>query len=56
VKTAGAIKNGKSIDTGKIGYKEQRHTKQKNTTQKTIKMSKTDPTKNPGMILGGRLR
>jgi len=48
-KTKGATKNGHSRDTGKIGYTRHRmKTKEKkhNTTQKTKKMSKMDPTTN----------
>jgi hypothetical protein len=53
-KPKGAIKNGESRDTGNMGYT--RHSmktsKRKNTTQKTKKMSNTDP-KKPG---GERVR
>ena len=46
-KPKGAIKNGESRDTGNMGYT--RHSmktsKRKNTTQKTKKMSNTDPKK-----------
>jgi hypothetical protein len=47
-KTKGAIKNGKSRDTDNIGYTRHRTktNKTKSTTQKTKKMSNTDPTKN----------
>jgi len=40
--TKGAIKNGQSRDTGNIGHKTQNVEKQ-NSTQKTKKMSNTDP-------------
>jgi hypothetical protein len=47
-KTKGAIKNGQSRDTDNIGYTRHRTktNKTKSTTQKTKKMSNTDPTKN----------
>ena len=45
-KTEGAIKNEQSRDTGNIGYTGRKQTnKQKNKTQKTKRMSNTDPTK-----------
>ena len=40
-----AILNGQSRDTDNIGHTRRRQAKQKNTTQKTKKMSNTDPTK-----------
>ena len=42
-----AIKNGQSRETGNNGYRTKTN-KVKNTTQKTKKMSNTDPTKNQG--------
>ena len=49
-KTKRAIKNGQSRDTDNIGYTRQRTktNKAKSTTQRTKKMSNTDPTKNQG--------
>ena len=46
--TEGATKNGQSRDTGNIGLTGSRTETiiKKNTTQKTKKMSNTDPTKN----------
>jgi hypothetical protein len=50
-KTEGVIKNRQSRETGNIGYtrhrtKTNKNEKQHNTTQKTKKMSNTDPSKN----------
>ena len=49
-KTKGTIKNGQSRDTGNNGYTRHRtkisKTHIKNTTQKIIKFSNTNPTKN----------
>ena len=47
--TEGAIKNWQYRDTGNIGHTTHRtNTKKKYTTQKTKKMTNTDPTKNRG--------
>ena len=47
--TKGANKNGQSIDKENIGHKTN---KIKNTTQKTKRMSNTDPIKKPGVNPG----
>jgi hypothetical protein len=49
-KPKGAIKNGESRDTGNMGYTRHKTktNKRKNITQKTKKMSNTDP-KKPGV-------
>ena len=49
----GVIRNGQSRETGNIGYTRHRTktNKTKNTTQKTRKMSNTDPTKNLVFVL-----
>jgi hypothetical protein len=54
--TEGVIKNGQSRATGCIEYTSHRTNtnKTKVTTQKTKKMSNTDPTKNPRVIPGTR--
>jgi hypothetical protein len=53
-KIEGAIKNRQPRDIGNIGHK--RHgtktNKAQNTTQKTKRMSNTDPTKYPGVNTG----
>ena len=49
-KTEGAFKNGQSretVNTRHIGHRTKTN-KAKNTTQKTKKMSNTDPSKKPG--------
>lgn len=45
------LKNGQYRDTGINGHTRQRQAKQ-NTTQKTQKMSNTDPIKKPGVNPG----